>query len=86
MEPDKLRELRRLTETVAAWGNWIEDGHYGTMGHTVKLDNPDSDADGLVICRSGLDTDENMQYIAALNPVVVLELLDLVDELLGKVK
>lgn len=89
MKKEQLLELRRLAE-AATYGPWIAAGpSYGgalpVYCNEVIVNNSDSDVDCTTICSTNLcDATEDMEYIAALNPVAVLELLDFIDELLGK--
>ena len=82
MELD-LNELERLAE-AATQGPWIACGpSFGAALpkylNEVVVDNPDSEEDGIEICQSptGLEKESSrdMEFIAAANPAVVLELV-----------
>ena len=82
MELD-LNELERLAES-ATQGPWVACGpSFGAALpkylNEVVVDDPDSEEDGIEICQppTGLDKESSrdMEFIAAANPSVVLELV-----------
>ena len=82
MELD-LNELERLAES-ATQGPWVACGpSFGAALpkylNEVVVDDPDSEEDGIEICQppTGLDKESSrdMEFIAAANPAVVLELV-----------
>jgi hypothetical protein len=86
MTKEQLAELRRLAE-AATDGPWIAAGPaFG--GSTPKylndvvVDNPDSELDCLSIFPlPNEEATEDMEYIAAFNPVTAIALLDRITEL-----
>jgi hypothetical protein len=81
MHKKHLNNLRRLAEEVATWGRWAEFGNDGGLPCAVVVDNPESDVHRSVVCRAGLNMGENMEFIAAFNPVTAVALLDRIDAL-----
>lgn len=86
MTKEQLAELRMIAE-AATEGPWVAAGpSFGgdkpAYLHDVVVDNPDSDFDGFsILPMHDQESNEDMEYIAAFNPVTAVALLDRIAEL-----